>query len=236
MGGLHVVIHLHDDEFMRQRDFYNPILHDPRITIVGAGGIGSWVTVALSKLGVRHLRVIDPDKVEPHNLSTTPYREQDIGVKKVHALRAILDEMGRGMIPVVAWYKGAKLPRTDILISAVDSMAARRLLFKIAQEQKIPFYIDGRIGGENLRVYAIQPGQPKDRKLYRTTLVPDYRVAPLPCTGQQVMDVGLTIAGLITRAVRQWVAARQYNPEVIVKQDVLVMLVAEPIILKLERS
>ena len=68
-----------------------------------------------------------------------------------------------------------------------------------------------------------------DRHLYRSTLVPDHRVAPLSCTGQQVMDVGLTIAGLIVRSVRQWAVLRRYNPEVIVKYDCLVSFVADPI-------
>ena len=218
-----------DNEHLRQLDFYDPFSHAQRVTIIGAGGIGSWVTVALAKLGVRHLRVIDPDSVESHNLSTTPYRQIDIGVKKVHALQSLLHEFKRTMTAVPKRYAGGQLPRTDVLISAVDSMEARRLLFKVVQKQKIPFYIDGRIGGENIRVYSIRPTSLVDRQLYRSTLVPDHRIAPLPCTGQQVMDVGLTVAGLIVRSVRQWAVLRQYNPEVIVKHYCLVSLVASPV-------
>jgi len=218
-----------DNEHMRQLDFYDPFSHAQRVTIIGAGGIGSWVTVALAKLGVRHLRVVDPDYVESHNLSTTPYRQIDVGKKKVHALQSLLDEFKRTMVAVPHRYAGGQLPQTDVLISAVDSMAARRLLFKVVQKQKIPFYIDGRIGGENLRVYSIRPMRLVDRHLYRSTLVPDHRVAQLSCTGQQVMDVGLTIAGLIVRSVRQWAVLRKYNPEVIVKHDSLVSFVADPV-------
>ena len=106
-------------------------------------------------------------------------------------------------------------------------MDARRLLFKTVIDQKIPFYIDGRIGGENLRVYAIQPKKSKDRVLYRTTLVPNHRVAPLPCTAQQVIDVGWFTSSYITRAVRQWAVHRTYTPEIIKKVDTLDMLVAD---------
>jgi len=223
----HAAAHEFEDEYLRQLDFYDPFHYSPRVTIIGAGGIGSWVTVALAKLGIRYLRVIDPDRVEPHNLSTTPYRQQDVGMAKVHALKSLLHEFGRTMVAIPHQYKGKLLPRTDILISGVDSMEARRMLFKVVQTQKIPFYIDGRIGGEKLRVYSIQPKRKIDRRLYRSTLIPDYRVAPLPCTGQQVMDVGLTMAGLITRSVRQWVVSKQYNPEIIAEQDLLVSLVAD---------
>lgn len=211
-------------ERMRQLDFYDPIEFDPKITIIGAGGIGSWVTLSLAKLGVHHLRVIDHDVISEHNLGTTPYIREQLHQKKVLALREIIRPYGVTITAVPRRYTGGKLPKTDILISTVDSMDARRLLFRVVKTQKIPFFIDGRIGGENLRVYAIQPGDPADRKLYKSTLVPNHRIFPMRCFGQQVMDVGLAVTSLITRAVRQWVSQKTYTQEIILKQDSLTLV------------
>ena len=212
-------------QYFRQLDFYNPVLSDPRITVIGAGGIGSFTVPMLSLMGVRSIRVIDPDRVAPHNLSTTPYTAKDLGKRKVVALQRVVLQMGGRPITVHAkWYKGGKLPKTDILISSVDSMDARRLLFKAAKDQKIPFFIDGRIGGEHIRVYAIQPGKKTDRAFYQQTLLPNSRVAPLPCTRQQIIFVGSLVSGLITRAVQKWVAEGRYMHEIIWKSESMQMI------------
>ena len=213
------------EHFLRQLDFFSPDRYSPRVTVVGAGGIGSWLVLALSKLGLRKITVYDADRVERHNLPTTPYLPRSLGALKVHALKALVAPFGTAVQAKPTRYRRQKL-RCEVLISAVDSMDTRRVLFREAGRQKIPFFIDGRIGGENLRVYAIQPRRRKDRATYQATLVPNYMIDPLPCTAQQVVDVGFVTAGLMVRAFRQWVAQGIYNPEVVVKQDLLSVFVA----------
>lgn len=215
---------------LRQMDFFDPSVYEPKIVQIGAGGLGSWSAIQMAKLGIRDITVYDMDRVEEHNLGSTPYTAAHLGTKKVVALSIIVEEFGfkphyRG---IPRQYKGEKFPKADIVISTVDSMDARRLLFREVKNQKIPFFIDGRIGGENLRVYAIQPGFLPDRLLYQKSLVPNHRVTPLPCTAQQVIDVGWITSSLIVRAVRQWVVLGRYTPEVIVKVDSLAQVVAQP--------
>ena len=214
----------------RQLDWYDPTIFNPKVTIIGAGGIGSWVVMSLARLGVREFTVYDMDRVEEHNLGSTPYHHTELGKKKVHALKQVAQRFGFKVkykgIP--KRYEGGKLPPTDILISAVDSMEARRMLFDAAVKQKIPFFIDGRIGGENLRVYSVRPTKSKDRKLYRLTTQKKIQVAPLPCTAQQCIDIGFSVAGLITRAFRKWVAQEEYTPEVIAKISTL-QLITSPL-------
>ena len=38
------------------------------VTVIGAGATGSFITLALAKMGVRHITVYDDDTVEEHNL------------------------------------------------------------------------------------------------------------------------------------------------------------------------
>ena len=63
-----------------------------KVVILGAGGIGSWVAMSLGLIGVKHLTLIDYDIIEKHNLNRTLYREDDIDLKKVHALTDLLME------------------------------------------------------------------------------------------------------------------------------------------------
>jgi tRNA A37 threonylcarbamoyladenosine dehydratase len=59
-----------------------------KITLCGAGAIGSLLADNLTRMGLTHLRVIDDDRVERHNVGTQLFGEADIGGFKVDALRA----------------------------------------------------------------------------------------------------------------------------------------------------
>jgi len=213
--------------FLRQTTFYDPLVQDPHITIVGAGGIGSWVVFQLAKLGVRRMTVYDKDTVAPHNLSTTPYTVKDIGKSKAQAIADLAVKYGATVtVKEEMVNERTPLPDMDILISAVDNIQARRVLYAKGVVQEIPFYVDGRIGGENLRVYAIDLHDKEDRKTYEASVDPKLTVSELPCGAQQVIDVGWTTASHITRAVRKWLVDRAHNPEVIVDQQTLDTMVA----------
>jgi molybdopterin/thiamine biosynthesis adenylyltransferase len=173
--------------FYRQLEFFDPNAVDPHVTIIGAGGIGSPVALELIQLGVRHLTVYDDDEVAPHNISTTVYRPRDVGKLKVDALGELIQEYA--VSPVVYTgiptpFSGREVPHADVMVSAVDSLSVRRVLFQAAIRAHIPFFVDGRIGGEQIRVYSVQPQVPADRRFYLTTLAET--PVPLPCTGQQV--------------------------------------------------
>jgi len=57
------------------------------VGIAGAGGLGSNIAVALARIGVGHLTIVDFDLVEPSNLNRQQYFIDQIGLSKVAALR-----------------------------------------------------------------------------------------------------------------------------------------------------
>ena len=219
-----------NNPYLRQLDFWNPSQHKPKILVVGAGGIGSWVVVQLAKLGVSRITVYDADHVSPHNLSTTVYRPADIGKLKVEALAGTIRRMGLPTDirtrPVL--YHGQSLRGFDVVVSAVDSMAGRSLIFREARRQRVPFYVDGRIGGENFRSYSIRPNSKKDRRLYKNTIVSDEKASELPCTGQAIVQVNTIVSGLMVNSVVQWITKRKYNPEIIAHVGSLSVVIAPP--------
>jgi len=63
------------------------LLKDKRVGIAGAGGLGSNCAVALARCGVGRLVVADFDVVSKPNLDRQHYYLDQVGMKKVEALR-----------------------------------------------------------------------------------------------------------------------------------------------------
>ena len=68
-------------------------LTNARVAVVGLGGLGSNIAVALTRLGVGHLYLYDFDKVELSNLNRQYYFLSDIGKYKADALAAHLHQI-----------------------------------------------------------------------------------------------------------------------------------------------
>lgn len=70
---------------------HSPGVHDKvkkaSVGIMGLGGLGSLVAVALARVGVGHLLLADFDVVEPSNLNRQQYFIDQIGEKKTKALK-----------------------------------------------------------------------------------------------------------------------------------------------------
>lgn len=61
-----------------------------KVGIAGAGGLGSNCAVALARTGIGHLVVVDFDIVEPLNLNRQYFFANQIGKKKVEALKEVI--------------------------------------------------------------------------------------------------------------------------------------------------
>ena len=62
------------------------------VGIAGLGGLGSSIAMALSRVGLGTLILVDFDFVEPSNLNRQQYFIDQIGMKKVEALQATLSK------------------------------------------------------------------------------------------------------------------------------------------------
>src|SRR3954469_26048634 len=72
---------------LRQLDIADPDrLSGVPVTIIGAGGIGSFTGQFLAKMGVTDLTVYDFDSVEDHNLPNQLYPVEALGTPKSKAL------------------------------------------------------------------------------------------------------------------------------------------------------
>lgn len=79
-----------DELYTRQQELN---LNPPHtVTVIGVGGVGSWVALDLALAGVQKLYLVDPDEIERHNLNRTPFKESQIEMDKPSAVTELISE------------------------------------------------------------------------------------------------------------------------------------------------
>ena len=118
-------------------------LAQARLTLCGAGALGSNLADNLARQGVAHLRAIDHDRVEEHNVSTQLYGLGDVGVWKVQALRnhvfratgVEIDAQRKELSDTNA---RQLLRECDLVLDLFDNSAARGVVQRTCRELNVP--------------------------------------------------------------------------------------------------
>jgi len=130
-------------------------LRDLRVAVVGLGGLGSHIAQGLALMGVGHILLVDPDRLEASNANRM------VGVRRGHfrrrwrkvkalawGLRRLMQApevtaIPRSVLEPAAWWEVAA--RADVLVAGVDSARVRRFLNALAVAHLIP-YLDAGVG------------------------------------------------------------------------------------------
>lgn len=218
-------------DFVRQTGIFDPAkFSDASCTFVGVGGIGSFASFAIAKLGVPNITLIDPDTIEAHNLPNQMFFEQQLVDTKVcAAAQNIIDLGGSTLIDEYCeaitengWTdKDRLVPSLEgVVVSGLDSMQARHDLWHqcLKMNMQVPLYIDARLDGQLMVIYAVNPIDLDDVDQYEATLLSDDEVVAGLCTERNIIDVGFTIAAQITRIVRNFYNNEPINKITVVNQ------------------
>lgn len=175
-------------------------LHDARVLVVGAGGLGAPLIHALSAAGVGFLRIVDFDTISLSNLNRqTLYISSDVGLKKAeraaHWVRSFYPECE--VEAVTKRLEASHLRGIDLAIDAVDNYEARLLLDRLTEEAGIPL-VHGAVSGWSGQVATFAPGKTRYRELFGEPL-DEGETAP------QVMGVSAQTIGSLeaTEALKQ---------------------------------
>ena len=109
-------------------------LHNARVAVVGLGGLGSNIAVALTRLGIRQLYLYDFDRVEISNLNRQYYFLDDIGQYKADALVKHLRQINpyadlhAQTVKVTAENIPPLLGSCDIICEALDDASGKAML------------------------------------------------------------------------------------------------------------
>ena len=122
------------------------------IHIIGCGGIGSWTTLLLAKMGCSNITIYDDDLVEEHNIASQFFREEDLGKNKCIATQQNVS-MFSGYNVNIGEQEDEEKISEGLVIFAVDSAEERIRLGKIYEDKDL-FIIDGRMGGLQAEVYC----------------------------------------------------------------------------------
>jgi molybdopterin/thiamine biosynthesis adenylyltransferase len=114
-----------------------------RVTLCGAGALGSNLADSLARQGANNLCIIDRDKVEESNIGTQLYLPSEVGAWKAEVLRNRLFRTTG--IEVEAIKKeltsanAAKLlGESELILDLFDNSASRSLVQQTARERGIP--------------------------------------------------------------------------------------------------
>lgn len=215
--------------YSRQLELYDADNRHDSVYIIGAGATGSWLSLILAKLGISIIKVIDYDVIEEHNLPNQFFKNRQVGMFKVYALRKNIEEyfsLENGGVLAYTSAVGTP-PNTDIntfsyedlkayiqrdtaagstvtVFCLVDSMKARKEILEGLLNvgcNNIRF-IETRMGLTGYRIYDIDLSNNKEIEKYKETLYSDEDAEVSACgTSQSIVSTAMQCA---SHAVGLW--------------------------------
>lgn len=185
----------------RHFELFNPYTFDKSVHVVGAGASGSWLALALAKLGIVDLHVWDFDVVEEHNIPNQAFGVDHDTMYKVDALEHLIYSQTRTNITKHR-EKVERQRLSGIVYCMVDSMEARKTIWENCGKMKsqVKLWVEPRMGLEVGRVYNINPMDYTQIQKYEDTWYGD-DVAEVSACGNSmtVINASLAIASWCTR-------------------------------------
>ena len=181
------------------------------ITIIGAGAIGSHLTMALARMGFFNITVWDYDEVDVANMNCQGYKHGDIGRQKVGANGLEIKFKNK------MWKFNDSSELKGIVIAAADCMETRKQMFKAASDElsNALLFIDTRMGAESGTLYVVEKTNQKAIEAYTKTLYSNEEAVREPCTAKATVYTAYLMAGLAAKAVKDYVTEQPYTKTVL---------------------
>lgn len=181
---------------------------DPRVLIVGAGGLGAPSALILARSGVR-LRLIDDDRVEITNLQRQIlFSRADLGEKKVSAAKARLHDAGAPEIEAIddrllPMNAHAAFKDVSLILDGTDNYATKFMLFDHARAAGVPIVSAGAVRLSGWAMASFPKGGPCLRCVFEDLPEgPTATCAEAGVVGPVVGLVGALQASLALRVLR----------------------------------
>jgi molybdopterin/thiamine biosynthesis adenylyltransferase len=185
--------------------------------LIGCGGIGAGTALVLAKMGVRFLTLYDGDSIDEVNLATQFHRLSDVGNTKAEAVQHMCQDFAddTSMIGYSRRITPADCLVSPIVISAVDSIQARKDIWAAVQNGSVRWYIDARMAAEEFQMYLVD--METDRSWYDGKLSDESDETALneACTAKATIFTASLAAGHIGSAVKA-IAIRERFPRILI--------------------
>lgn len=150
------------------------------------------------------LTLLDDDTVSNENLGTQFHFVSDVGRDKADAVTNMVERFVDD-VNITAAKKRVGYDanfNTDIVISAVDSIASRKELFWATRNSPVPWFMDTRMSAEEFHLYVVK--MIGNTRWYEDMIAGenDQNVPELPCTSKATIYLASVAAGIIGAAVK----------------------------------
>jgi molybdopterin/thiamine biosynthesis adenylyltransferase len=185
------------------------IVQQQKIILAGLGGIGSWLSILLSRLNPEHIIVYDDDRFDCTNMSGQFCRITDLDNPKVITAQAVgRDFSNYNKFSAISEKFVESSQPSNIMICGFDNMVARKTFFEVwnkrrnvvgAKERKNMLLIDGRLLAESYQIFCLRGDDTEAIKNYQTHHLFDDSIAEEPqCTLKQTSHIAAMIASKMT--------------------------------------
>ena len=170
---------MRDDILKRQDPEINQILGKAKVSILGCGGLGSNIAMALARCGLGEIHIYDFDQVEYSNLNRQNFNQNDLGKAKVDQTKKKIEET----IPYTKVFANNLFitkenldeisRKTDIFIEAFDKKEMKSLVFEyfLGKDKKKLVMASGLSGLGDFSDIKI-------KQIDNVTMVGDFRSTP----------------------------------------------------------
>jgi molybdopterin/thiamine biosynthesis adenylyltransferase len=189
------------------------------ITIIGAGGTGSWTSVLLARTGNHDMYIYDMDTVDEVNMAGQMYETNDIGVNKASVIKSKIKTFtGNRSVTIFERYTEDCFA-TNIMFCCPDNMAVRKLSFNkwkgvldsycvdhqcdYIQADTDFLFVDLRLSAESLQVFFVTPSKISQ---YEEWLFDDSELPEAACSYKQTSHFAAMIAGKAVQGFCNWLA------------------------------
>ena len=179
------------------------IAQDAHVVIGGAGGIGSWLSLFLARIGIT-IHVYDMDRFEEHNMGGQFVQESNMGINKADAIQDNLDAFcPGGLVNTYGEYDNTSLSH-KYMMAGFDIMKPRKIMFErwlefgsfYGNKDVVPIFIDGRLLMEQIQIFCVTRKTADDYK--KNHLFDDEEVDDEVCSLKQTSHSAAMIAGFMT--------------------------------------
>ena len=204
----------------RHKELFNPYYFDLPVTIIGAGALGSWLALALTKLGIKDITVWDFDTVEEHNIPNQAFNKHDVGYPKAEVIGEIINaNTGQEINVKNQQFDNQRL--AGIVFLMVDSMETRWHIWEksIKMKSAVKLLVEARMGFDIGRIYNVEPMNLDHIKQYEDTFSYSDEEAEVSACGNS-MTVVSTALGITSWCARQLI--NWHNEDVELDNEILI--------------
>lgn len=175
-----------------------------KILLIGAGSIGSMTALMLLRMGVKTLTVYDKDVVSIENVGPSAYGLNDLTRTKLDALQSLaLTSTGISITTKNRFYTSQR-EEADVVVVTVDSMEARRFIWKHQRISGWRMWIDARMGFDQCSTTVCFSDNPESTEFYSRSIA--RAGAPLPCGQKATAFIsGGIVVGFIGTVLTRWI-------------------------------